>query len=164
MEAETGPADNDKSADEDPTRAASATEGCPHEPGFVGEQFNSRFAHVMASTDRVGKVARQRVSGFLVGFGAVLMLLAVLTRIKSDTYRLADVRCGEFLAILFCGLLIVLVGTGYRIYSGWVNERAQRETEKWIRERAAIEADAENARAASLAESCEKSPPSGINR
>jgi hypothetical protein len=118
---------------------------------------------VMQVSYQAAQQAEKSASLFLIGFGVTLMLLAVLTRIGFGDDTLATLTTGEFLALLFSGLLVLLIGAGYRMYSSWIVDSAEREKAKWIRERAGVEADAglERARAYQAAALEPDEPPNG---
>jgi hypothetical protein len=112
--------------------------------------FTDPFQSVLDVTSQAAEAAKQSASLFLMGFGVALMLLAVLTEIGFGDYQLAQLDSGEFMAVLFSGLLILLIGAVYGMYSSWVVDSAQREKAKWVRDRAALEADVQIERAKQL--------------
>jgi hypothetical protein len=53
---------------------------------------------------------------------------------------------GEFLQVLVIGLVLLVLGAGYRMYMGIAQEKRDDRNLAWVRERAAKEADAQIAR------------------
>jgi hypothetical protein len=120
-------------------------------PAALGVVPSGPLRAVTEGTRWVMDAARQSASLFLLGFGGTLMATAVLANVSFGTqYHLAHLRSGEFVALLLCGLLLLLVGAGYRMYSGWVKESAARDRAAWIRDRATIEANAQLERTTEL--------------
>jgi hypothetical protein len=67
-----------------------------------------------ASMDKHGATA------WLAGFGAVLIVVALSAQTIPG---MSDLAPGEFIAVLICGLVFVLVGAGFRLYRGYVTQK-----------------------------------------
>ena len=112
---------------------------------------------VFDATNRAAEQLKESASLFVAGFGAVLMVFAiveVLTFTGSDR-RLSS---GEFLAVLLSGLVLLLVGAGFRMFLGVEQAKGEEEFRAWVQERAAKEADAQIARGNKITEKALERP------
>jgi hypothetical protein len=111
---------------------------------------------VFRATGQAADQLKNSASTFVAGFGAVLMVIAIIevTTFTGDDRRLSS---PEFFCLLICGMLLLLVGACFRMYLGVVQAKGGEEYRAWVRDRAEVEADAQIARTIRLQDEVEQS-------
>ena len=81
------------------------------------EQYLSNFATaIITATDKLGDLADKKPSKFLMGFGAVIMLIPILSRIDINWFFSLKLAPTEFIVTILCGVLLVLTGAYFRLF------------------------------------------------
>lgn len=128
-----------------------------HEGFAFASLMQDPLGSVLDATNRAAEQLKESASLFVAGFGAVLMVFAI---VETLTFTGTDRRLssGEFLAVLLCGLVLLLVGAGFRMFLGIEQAKGEEEFRTWVQERAAKEADAQIARGEKLTDKALEEP------
>jgi hypothetical protein len=78
------------------------------------------------STERFAKLVDEKgASAFIMGFGATLVAVDLLSKVDLGGYRLAHLRMSEFITLVASGVALLLMGATMRLYQYHMALRGQ---------------------------------------